>query len=144
VSDRALRYRANAHPPPGPRICCLCGSERTVEVGHINGEESDNEPANLFWTCRSCNVLCGNTLRNAGLGHLTRQFNPAPGGAKSLAQWLEAIAVVKGESTTMPVDVAVELIRATPQGRRSGFAKEIWQKRRSRYGPSGRTDGVPF
>ena len=39
-----------------------------VEVGHINGREEDSLPANLFWTCRSCNVRCANTLRHAGIG----------------------------------------------------------------------------
>jgi hypothetical protein len=44
----------------------------------------------------------------------------------------------------MPVKAAVELIRATPPQRRSEFAQEIWQRRRARYGSSGRTDTVPF
>ena len=144
ITDRALRYRANANPPPGPRICCLCGSEQNIEVGHINGHEEDSSPANLFWTCRRCNILCGTTLRKAGLGRKTNQFNPAKSGAKSLGQWLEAIAVIKGESTAMPVDSAVGLIRSTSISQRSSFAKEIWRMRRARYGPSGRSDSVPF
>jgi hypothetical protein len=37
-------------------------------VGHINGHEEDDAPANLFWTCRSGKVLFGNTLRDAGIG----------------------------------------------------------------------------
>ena len=41
VTDRALRYRANENPPPGPRRCCLCGSRRNVEIGHVSGNESD-------------------------------------------------------------------------------------------------------
>jgi hypothetical protein len=144
VTDRALRYRANACPPPGPRICCLCGSRRTVEIGHVNGHEEDTAPPNLFFTCRACNVRCGNTLRNAGLGRLTRQFNPSASGANSLGQWLTAVTSMKGESTAMPVAGAVEMIRATPPNRRSEFAREIWEKRRAQYGPSGRSDGVPF
>ena len=102
VSDRALRYRANACPPPGPPVCCLYGSMRNVEVGHVNGHEEDTGTANLFWTCRSCSVRCGNTLRAAGLGRLTHQSNPAQG-AKSLGQWLTAIASMKRESSAMPV-----------------------------------------
>jgi hypothetical protein len=39
------------------------GPPANVEVGHINGHEEDDAPANLFWTYRSCNVLSGNTLR---------------------------------------------------------------------------------
>jgi hypothetical protein len=143
VTDRALRYRANACPPPGPRICALCGSTRNVEVGHVNGHEEDDAPENLIWTCRSCNVLCGNTLRHAGLGRRTRQYNPA-GGAQSLAQWVTAVLSMKGESDAMNVSDAVEMIRATPSERRSKFAKEIWSNRRHRYGSTGRSDSVPF
>jgi hypothetical protein len=84
ITDRALRYRANRQPPPGPRICCLCGATRNVEVGHVNGHEEDTAAANLLWTCRGCNVRCGNTLRRAGIGRLTRQYNPAGAGAENL------------------------------------------------------------
>jgi hypothetical protein len=41
VTDRALRYRANACPPPGSKICVLCGAARTVEVGHVDGHEEN-------------------------------------------------------------------------------------------------------
>ena len=44
----------------------------------------------------------------------------------------------------MPVAAAVEMIRATPPERRSQFAQEIWERRRARYGPTGRGDSVPF
>ena len=144
VSDRALRYRANACPPPGPRTCALCGSRRNVEVGHADGHEEHGEPANLLWTCRSCNVRCANTLRRTGIGRLTVQYNPAGKGATSLGQWLTAVMSMRGASDAMPVKAAVELIRATPPQRRSEFAQEIWQRRRARYGSSGRTDTVPF
>ena len=138
MTDRGLRYRATSCPPPGRRICAFCGSIRNVEVGHVNGHEEDTEPANLVFTCRSCNVLCANTLRAAGIGRLTRQYNPAKG-AKSLGQWLTAVTSMKGESTAMPVADAVAMIRATPTTRRSEFAREIWSRRRAQYGPSGRS-----
>lgn len=51
---------------------------------------------------------------------------------------------VKGESDQMTVPAAVEMIRGTPPERRSEFAHEIWSRRRERYGPSGRSDSVPF
>lgn len=140
VTDRALRYRAGACPPPGPRICCLCGDDRNVEIGHVNGHEEDTARVNLFWTCRPCNVRCGNALRNAGLGRPTRQYNPAADGAKSLGQWLTAVTSMKGESSAMPVDAAVAMIRATPPEERSDFAKEIWRKRRQH----GTDKAVPF
>jgi hypothetical protein len=140
VTDRALRYRANANPPPGPRICSLCGSKRNVEVGHVNGHEEDSSSDNLVWTCRRCNVRCGNTLRKAGLGRLTRQYNPGATGAGNLGQWMNAVMSMKGDGGTMTVADAVATIRATPPEDRSVFAKEIWQRRRR-----GGTDRiVPF
>lgn len=138
VTDRALRYRANRTPPPGPRRCCLCGSARNVEVGHVNGHEEDYAQENLFWTCRSCNVRTGLTLRNANLGRRTRQYNPS--GAKSLGQWMTAVMSMRGESDAMSVADAVEMIRATPAEDRSRFASEIWSRRRKR----GSDKKVPF
>jgi len=88
-------------------------------------------------------VRGANTLRAAGLGRPTRQFNP-PQGARSLGQWLTAVTSMKGESNAMPVAAAVEMIRATPPERRSEFAREIWERRRVQYGPTGRSDSVPF
>lgn len=133
VTDRAHRYRANANPPPGPRRCCLCGSTRNVEIGHVNGREEDNAPLNLFWTCRSCNVRCGNTLRRAGIGRLTHQYNSALEGAQNLGAWVNAVLSLKGDpGGSMPVMEAVALVRATPPAQRSQFAREIWARRRKR------------
>jgi 5-methylcytosine-specific restriction endonuclease McrA len=140
VTDRAQRYRANADPPPGPRICALCGSTGNIEVGHVNGHEEDSSPINLFWTCRRCNVRCGNTLRRAGMGRLTRQYNPPATGAENLGQWMNAVMSMKGEGGTMPVADAVAMIRATPLEDRSAFARQIWAKRRQR----GTDRSVPF
>jgi len=131
VTDRALRYRANRYPPPGPLICALCGSKRKIEVGHVNGHEEDSSPDNLFWTCRPCNVRCGNTLRRAGIGRLTRQYNPASG-AENLGQWMNAVMSMKVDGGTMTVADAVAMVRATPPGDRSRFAREIWARRRKR------------
>lgn len=141
VTDRALRYRANACPPPGPKICALCGATRNVEVGHINGREEDSAEVNLLWTCRSCNVLCANALRRAGLGRPTRQYNPGNvGGAETLGAWMNAITSMKQQGGTMTVADAVAVIRATPPEQRSTFAKEIWALRRRR----GTGSRVPF
>jgi 5-methylcytosine-specific restriction endonuclease McrA len=140
VTDRALRYRANQTPPEGPRICCYCGSRRFVEIDHVNGHEEDSAPANLAWSCRSCNTTKGVVLRNAGLGRRTVQYNPGASGARSLGQWLTAVMAAKGQSDAMSVRDAVEMIRATPQSRRSEFAQEIWSRRRER----GTDSSVPF
>jgi hypothetical protein len=47
---------------------------------------------------------------------------------------------MKGESSVMTVDAAVEMIRATPARKRSDFAREIWRRRREH----GSDHAVPF
>lgn len=113
-----------------------------MDVGHINGREEDNTPANLLWQCRADNVLSANTLRAAGIGRLTLQYNPASEGAQSLGQWLTAVFAIKGQSHDMTVPAAVVMIRATPPEKRSEFASEIWAKRRA-HGTD-RKEPVPF
>ncbi len=107
----------------------------------MDGHEENSEPDNLMWTCRSCNVLAANTMRAAGLGRKTRQYNPASEGAKSAGQWLTAVESMKGQSSAMTVADAVEMIHATPAKKRSEFASELFQVRRKKYGPSGRSSG---
>jgi len=68
-------------------------------------------------------------MRAAGVGRKTHQYNPVDG-AKSVAQWVTAVMSMKGESDAMPVSEAVEIIRATPQRKRSEYAREIWSRRR--------------
>lgn len=134
ITDRAKRYRANQCPPPGPRQCAYCGARRNVEVEHVSGDEADSSPANLLWACRSCNTAKGAAFKRAGLGTLTRQFNPKPkasAGARSLGQWLQAVMSVKGQGS-MKIRDAVNMIRATPPARRSEFASEIWARRKER------------
>ncbi len=109
-------------------------------MGHVDGREENGEPENLIWTCRSCNVRCGNTLKRANLGGRTRQYNPATGGAESLGQWMNAVMSMKGDGGNMAVADAVAMIHATPPETRSQFANQIWGIRRRR-----RTDkSVPF
>lgn len=137
VTDRALRYRANANPPKGPKQCLWCGSKQNVEVGHLDGHEENNKPANLHWTCRGCNTALGHAFKKLGIGRRTRQYNPA--GAATLGQWLNAVQSAKGDAGgTMDLDAAIEMIRYTSPVKRSEFAREIWAKRRQEYGPTGR------
>jgi hypothetical protein len=98
---------------------------------------------NLFWTCRRCNVLCGNALNRAGIGRRTRPYNPQTEGAKTLGQWLTAVQSMNGQSDQMPVAAAVAMIHATPPETRSQFAKEIWRLRRA-HGTDRRAGEVPF
>jgi hypothetical protein len=78
-------------------------------------------------------------MRRAGLGRLTRQYNPVAG-AENLGQWLNAVMSMKGDGGTMAVGDAVAMIRATPPEERSQSAREIWGKRRQR----GTDRTVPF
>jgi hypothetical protein len=109
----------------------------------VDGHEENTARHNLIWTCRSCNVLCANALRRAGIGRKTRQYNPASEGAKTLGQWLTAVTSMKGESSEMTVQNAVAMIHATPPETRSRFAKEIWRRRRA-HGTDRRGEEVPF
>lgn len=120
-------------------MCVFCGSTLSVIVHHIDGHEEHVHPDNLTWACRSCNTKAGQVMLRAGLGRLTRQFNPPSDGAQSLGQWLTAVLAVKGENDSMGVSDAVEMIHATPPFRRSMFAQEIWKRRRARS-----RDAVPF
>jgi hypothetical protein len=139
VTDRALRYRAAARPPAGPKICAYCGSRRNVEVDHVNGLEEDNRPKNLVWACRSCNTKKGALFARLGRGRKTRQFN-AGDGARSLAQWVLAHESRLGRSDAMTVPAAVQMIHDTPDYRRKMFGQEIWARRRAR----GTDTQVPF
>lgn len=152
VTDRALRYRANADPPPGEKICAFCGSKRFVEVGHIDGFEEHNEPENLVWTCRQCNTRMGIVFRDAGIGRRTHQYNPTKsGGALNIGEWIQAVGAITphrgakyaasryGISSDMSTAQAVAMIRATPPWKRSEFANEL-----RKHGRGRRSSEVPF
>lgn len=148
VSDRARRYRAVACRPPG-KNCYFCGRpERSLpeplHVAHIDGDERNSVDYNYGLTCRSCNAIVAHVMKDAGLGRRAVQYNPSAG-AKSVGQWLAAVMSMKGESDQMPVDVAVDMIHATPAATRSRFAQEIWSLRR-RSGHAGRKylEKAPF
>ncbi|HEV2381611.1 MAG TPA: HNH endonuclease signature motif containing protein, partial [Terriglobia bacterium] len=61
ISDRAKRYRAQHAEcrPPGPAKCALCGSTRFLVIDHKDGDESNGDPDNLRWLCKSCNTRLG-------------------------------------------------------------------------------------
>jgi hypothetical protein len=89
-------------------------------------------------------VLCANTLRRAGIGRRTRQYNPVDStGAKTMGQWLAAVQSMKGASDQMPVSDAIAMIHATPPEKRSAFAREIWRLRRA-HGTDRSAGEVPF
>jgi hypothetical protein len=150
LTDRAYRYRANANPPPGPKRCAFCWTDKQIQVGHLDGHEENDELENLIWTCRSCNALHANTLRAAGYGRLTRQYNPKDRGAESYRQYALAVDSVQrrdkktgalmgwgGKGRPMEVGAAIAMIRATPPEARARFSREIWRLRRRHYGHTG-------
>lgn len=148
ITDRALRYRANSEEcrPTGAKICMWCRSRTSIEVGHIDGDETNTTPENLAWTCRPCNQIVGAHFKAMGAGRRTKQFNP--GKRKPISDWREfaqALAITKGEAIG-DLDRAVDSLKATGPRRRSEFQKDIWQRRKELYGPSGRKDGgaLPF
>lgn len=156
ITDRGLRYRAQNNMPDHARVCVFCGrpwetqtgARPVLEVGHLDGNESHDTPDNLSWTCRACNVAAGASLRSAGRGRLTRQFNPTKsGGARSLGEWVNAVSAITphidrgdrglGEST-MSVPDAVAMIRATPHSKRSDFSSQLRAKGAGVRGGKGR------
>ena len=141
LTDRAKRYRAQKHEPRTGR-CFACGNPKTRDIHHLNGRESDGDPDNLTRACRSCNIRIGNVMRRAGLGTKTVQFNKGrSSGASSLGAYLSAVQILKGDAPGNVAD-AVRTVRATSKSQRSSFAKQIWEKRRDRYGDSGRANGL--
>ena len=143
VTDRAKRYRANKNVETDRR-CAWCGNPKARDVGHIDGDEGNNDPRNLAHSCRSCNVKCGNTLRKRGRGVKTKQYNPRKKtGRVSLGAYLSSVQIMKGDAPGN-VDSAVKTVQQTTPAQRSAFAKQIWEIRRERYGPTGRQDSLPF
>jgi 5-methylcytosine-specific restriction endonuclease McrA len=123
VTRRAHRYRARRRIPAGPRLCALCGSKRFLVVDHKDNDETNDDPGNLRWLCKSCNTRLGIAAAKAGLGKRTNRINP---GAETLAQYVSA-AVYHQRGAH---DAGGFVIHQTPKERRRRFAKEIWRRRR--------------
>ena len=123
ISDRAHRYRAQGCVPAGPRRCALCGSTRFLVVDHTDSNESNDDPGNLRWLCKSCNTRLGLAAARAGQGRRTVQLNP---GADTLGQYVRAAV----EHERGAHDAGGLVIHDTPKEERQAFAKEIWRRRR--------------
>ena len=144
ISDRAKRYRANAHPPDPPKQCGFCGTKTNVGVGHLDGNEDHGEPDNLMWTCKRCNAIQANLLKGAGLGKRVQQMNPRRARTSGhMAEYAAAIKVMRGEFDG-DAAAAMRTIRATPPSVRSAYTRRTWPTRRAMYGPSGRQSELPF
>ncbi len=163
VSDRALRYRANAVAETAlagrPRVCVYCTATDGLMVHHLDGHEENNDEGNLDWACRSCNARHAELLKALGLGRRTVQMNPAPvGGATTINQWVAAVSSICRRSkktgalmspcpqagSVMPVEQAVAIIRATPYSKRVEFNREIWSRRHASGRTRSRYSEVPF
>jgi hypothetical protein len=69
----------------------------------------------------------------------TQEFD-ADAGARTVEEWLKAVAAVRPGSRLrdkMALQAAIYTIAATPAARRSQFAAEIQRRRRARHGPTG-------
>jgi hypothetical protein len=136
ITDRAKRYRARRNAPAESKRCYFCGRPNPSDVEHIDGNEANDDPTNLAWSCRSCNTTKGAHFAAKGRGIRTRQFNPSKkksgSGAKSLSQYLTAVMTLKGQSDAMSLTDAINLVHNTPAADRSKFAGEIWSKRKAR------------
>jgi hypothetical protein len=97
-------------------------------IDHKDGDESNGDPDNLRWLCKSCNTRLGLANARAGQGVRTRQYNPANPGARTLAQYTEAAL----QHTRGAHDAGGEIIHQTPKEKRQEFAAEIWRRRRAR------------
>ena len=154
VTDRALRYRANSDEckPEGPQRCLWCGARRfkdrgtEIQVAHIDGDETNTNPENLAWSCRSCNQKVAAAMKKAGVGRRTKQYNPLRrSGISDWREFAEALAITRGDAIG-DLQQAIQRIHDTPMSRRSELQQDIWRRRKQLYGPSGRKDGgaVPF
>ena len=140
LTDRAKRYRAQKLIPNTERRCIYCGAPpapgRRLEVEHIDGRESNLNPENLAWTCRSCNTRKGAYFARRRVGQRTRQFNPRGKkkipGARTLAEYMETLNALHGYASRFTLQEAIEKMHNTPPEDRSGFAYEIWERRRAR------------
>ncbi len=143
ITDRAKRYRANANPPKGPKVCAWCKSRRDVQIDHIDGNEANGRRSNLQFLCRSCNMKKAVEQIRAGIGVRTRQYNPVP----TFAQYAWAVATHTGREyvpgrgfSRGDHDEAGAIIHSTPAALRSEYARRFAAgKRRKRAG-----EAVPF
>jgi hypothetical protein len=123
VTDRALRYRATAQPPPGERRCCLFGFTRNVEVGHVNGHEEDSSPANLFG--RAVRATCDAGIRCVAPDSAASRINTIHH-RKALpisARGLTSSQPQRRSGRKHGGKRTIAMIRATPPAQRSRFAK---------------------
>ena len=132
ITDRAKRYRAQK-AVRGPKRCVLCGARGRLDVMHLDGNESNGEPRNVAYGCRSCNSKLGHAFKRIGAGVRTRQYNPSSG-VPTFAQYVWAVT----QHSRGAHDEGEAIIHSTPRSKRIEYALRIADLKRSRK------DGVPF
>lgn len=119
----------------GPKRCVICnGKPARVDVTHLDGDESNGEPKNLAYGCRSCNAKLAYAFKNMGPGVPTRQYNPAKKGVPTYAQYLWGVT----HHSRGAHDEGGAIIRATPRSKRIEYAGRIAAFKAARRGK------VPF
>jgi hypothetical protein len=137
ITDRAKRYRAQKNVP-GPKRCVICNGNRDLQVMHLSGDESDGEPKNLAYGCRSCNGKLSAAWQRLGSPIRTRQYNPSSGSVPSLGQYAWAVAHHKRGAH----DEGGVIIHATPRSKRIEYAQRFADIKKARRGAA--ADAVPF
>jgi hypothetical protein len=129
ITDRAKRYRANANPPAGPKLCGFCGARQPRDIDHIDGDEGNGTGWNLTRLCRTCNARKAIVQKKAGVGTRTRQYNPQrfpapPNKQPSFAEYVKAVLILRGDQ---PGNVrrAGEVIQLTDQSHRDQYTRRI-------------------
>lgn len=143
VTDRALRYRANANPPEGPEVCAYCGAGGRLDIEHLDGCEENGAPENLAWACRSCNTTKGATFARLGIGRLTRQNNPAVAAAGTVAKYAATVAQLLAGESAAAVKKAIRMMQATKPATRAKHAGALRKGYRSKN-PGAPASGPTF
>ena len=126
ITDRAKRYRAQG-VVTGLRRCVLCGAGGRLDVMHLDGDESNGEPKNLAYGCRSCNARLAHAFKRIGAGVPTRQYNPTTG-APTFSQYVWAVT----HHSRGTHDEGGRVIHTTPKSKRIDYARRIAGIKRSR------------
>jgi len=100
---------------------------------HLDGNESNGEPENLAYGCRSCNTRLAHAFKRVGAGVPTSQYNPSSG-VPMFAQYAWAVT----HHSRGAHDEGGAVIHATPKSKRIEYARRIAEIKRVRRGE------VPF
>jgi hypothetical protein len=98
----------------------LWGARGRLDVMHLDGDESDGDPENLAYGCRSCNAKLAHAFKQIGAGVPTRQYNPSVG-VPTFQQYVWAVT----HHSRGGRDEGGVVIHATPRSKRLEYAQRI-------------------